>query len=100
MQRIPIDNAPRQSFTIGAADRYRVLLVWNTVARAWFATIDVFGVRYLTGARVTLGVNLLRGVATDVLVAVNASNTDTSIEFDNLINGDVRLYLIDESELL
>lgn len=101
MKRLPIVDTPRQNFTVRFdGHAYSLELVWNTVAAAFYLSIDVDGIRAVTGLRVTLGTDLFRGISSSVLIAINASDTDTPITYESLVLGDVRLYLISEQELV
>jgi len=100
MIEFQVNEAARQKFsTVIERRRVTIRIQFNHVANRWFFDLALDGDYVLFGRKVVRNVNLIEPFNFGIGVIFAFSPQDFEAERDNLANGLVKIYQVDQGEL-
>ena len=98
--RLNIINTSRQQFNFTADGiELQVNLDFNTVANAWFLGLRADGAPIFQGRKLVSRIDLANEFTAGTLYAKDASNNSVDVGYDDLVNGNSRLYYLTQAEI-
>ena len=98
--RLNIVNTSRQQFNFTADGiELQVNLDFNTVANAWFLGLRADGAQVFQGRKLVSRIDLANEFTAGTLYAKDASNNSVDVGYDDLVNGNSRLYYLTQAEI-